>query len=73
LHDVEQRARERQVAIETVKILRRRLVECVRKEGVNLHENCQEQAQAYYNQITKKDYGQLHPKWENPEMRDGWA
>jgi len=69
---VEQRARERQIAIETVKILRQRVAECYRREGVNHYENCKEPVQDYYNIIIKKDYGQLHPNWANPEKHDGW-
>ena len=41
-------------------------------EGVNHYENCKEPVQAYYNIISKKDHGQLHPNWENPEKFDGW-
>lgn len=72
LHANEQRARERQVAIETVKLLRQRVIECVRKEGVNHYENCRHEASDYYNTVTKKDMGQLHPEWANPEKKDGW-
>jgi len=72
LQAVEQRARERQIAIETVKILRQRVAECYRREGVNHYENCKEPVQDYYNIIIKKDYGQLHPNWANPEKHDGW-
>jgi hypothetical protein len=72
LHDVEQRARERQVAYETVKLLRQRVIHCYRKEGVNHYENCRKEAADYYNTIIKKDMGQLQPEWSNPEMKDGW-
>lgn len=72
LQAVEQRARERQVAVETVKILRQRVIECYRYEGVNHYENCKVQVQDYCNIINKKDHGQLHPNWENPEKHDGW-
>lgn len=72
LQGTEQRARERQVAYETVKLLRQRVIECYRREGVNHYENCKEVATDYYNTITKKDMGQLHPNWEKPEMKDGW-
>ncbi|EEC48201.1 predicted protein [Phaeodactylum tricornutum CCAP 1055/1] len=68
----EQRARERQVAYETVKLLRQRVIHCYRKEGVNHYENCRQEAQDLFDIITKKDLGQLHPKWEKPEMNDGW-
>ena len=69
----QQRARERQVAIETVKLLRRRVIECYRKEGVNHYENCKDVAQDYYDVIVKKDNGQLHPKWADPKKFDGWS
>ncbi|GKY93663.1 hypothetical protein MPSEU_000333700 [Mayamaea pseudoterrestris] len=72
LHDVEQRARERQVAYETVKILRQRVIHCYRKEGVNHYENCRKEATDYYNTIIKKDMGQVQPEWSNPEKKDGW-
>lgn len=72
LQATEQRARERQVAYETVKILRQRLIECYRKEGVNHYEDCRGVAKDYYDTISKKDLGQLHPNWANPEKHDGW-
>jgi hypothetical protein len=72
LHDVEQRARERQVAYETVKLLRQRVIHCYRKEGVNHYENCRKEATDYYNVIIQKDLGQLQPEWSNPEKKDGW-
>jgi len=70
---VEQRARERQVAYETVKLLRQEVMHCKRKNGVNAHEVCQEVNQAYYDIIMKKDFGQLHPNWAKPEMKEGWG
>lgn len=72
LRSVEQRARERQVAYETVKILRQRVIECFRKEGVNHYENCRKESKDYYDLITDKDLGQLHPEWSKPEKKDGW-
>jgi len=68
----EQRARERQVAYETVRLLREDVIECYRKEGVNHYENCRDVAEKYYNLVKKKDLGQLHPNWKNPEKLDGW-
>ncbi|CAB9511962.1 NADH-ubiquinone oxidoreductase subunit 10 [Seminavis robusta] len=73
LQATEQRARERQVAIETVKILRKSVIECYRKEGVNHYENCKKEAQDYYDVIIKKDIGQLHPNWQDPKKFDGWS
>jgi hypothetical protein len=72
LQAVEQRARERQVAYETVKILRNRVIECYRREGVNHFENCKKQVKDFYEIIKKRDYGQLHPDWENPVKKDGY-
>ena len=71
LLSIEQRARERQVAYETVKILRTKVIECYRREGVNHYDNCKEPVAAYYNVIIRKDLGQLQPDWANPEKMDG--
>lgn len=72
LQSVEQRARERQIAYETVKLLRRDVIACYRKEGVNHYENCRKEYQALYDVISKKDLGQVHPKWSDEKMNDGW-
>jgi hypothetical protein len=72
LQSIEQRARERQVAYETVKILRTRVIECYRREGVNHHENCKAPVKDYYNVIIRKDLGQLQPDWADPEKKEGW-
>jgi len=72
LRSTEQRARERQVAYETVKLLRQRVVECYRLEVVNHYENCRKVAHDYYKVATKKDIGQLQPDWSDPVMKDGW-
>jgi hypothetical protein len=48
------------------------VIECYRKEGVNHYENCRDVAEKYYNLVKKKDLGQLHPNWKNPEKFDGW-
>ena len=67
LHSVEQRARERQISYETVKLLRQRVIHCYRKEGVNHYENCQQVAQDYYDIITHPQMGQLQPKSSSEE------
>uniref|UniRef100_A0A7S2UB87 NADH dehydrogenase [ubiquinone] 1 beta subcomplex subunit 10 n=1 Tax=Attheya septentrionalis TaxID=420275 RepID=A0A7S2UB87_9STRA len=72
LQAVEQRARERQVAYETVRLLRQDVITCFRKEGVNHYENCKEETEKYYKIIIKKDVGQLQPNWENKEKNEGW-
>eukprot|EP00339_Tiarina_fusa_P004476 CAMPEP_0117036714 /NCGR_PEP_ID=MMETSP0472-20121206/25980_1 /TAXON_ID=693140 ORGANISM="Tiarina fusus, Strain LIS" /NCGR_SAMPLE_ID=MMETSP0472 /ASSEMBLY_ACC=CAM_ASM_000603 /LENGTH=112 /DNA_ID=CAMNT_0004746531 /DNA_START=113 /DNA_END=448 /DNA_ORIENTATION=+ len=68
----EQRARERQVAYETVRLLREDVIECYRREGVNHYENCKDVSQKFYDIVQKKDMGQLHPNWKNPAKHDGW-
>ena len=68
----EQRARERQVAYETVKLLRKRVIQCYREHGVNHYEKCREVGQAYYDVITQKGLGQLQPEWSDPKKKDGW-
>ncbi|KAL3938327.1 MAG: hypothetical protein SGBAC_006742 [Bacillariaceae sp.] len=68
----EQRARERQVTYETVRLLREDVIECYRREGVNHYENCQVETQKFYDVIKQKDMGQLHPNWKNTDKFDGW-
>jgi hypothetical protein len=63
LRDVEQRGRERQVAYETVKLLRQKVIECYRKQGVNHYEDCRDVGQQYYDVVIKKNLGQLQPEW----------
>ena len=68
----EQRARERQVAYETVRLLREDVIECYRKSGINHYTDCKEVNQKYFDLVTQKDMGQLHPKWKNEAKHDGW-
>jgi hypothetical protein len=68
----EQRARERQVAYETVRLLREDVIECYRKTGINHYTECKEINQKYFDLVTQKDMGQLHPKWKNEAKHDGW-
>jgi hypothetical protein len=72
LRATEQRARERTVAYETVRLLREKVITCYRTEGVNHYENCHDVSKDYYEIITKKDLGQLQPDWANPAKKDGW-
>lgn len=58
------------MAIETVRLLRQDVIDCFRKEGVNHYDNCQKVKVAYYNVITKHDYGQVQPDWEDKRMLD---
>jgi hypothetical protein len=55
-----------------VKLLRQRVIECYRKEGVNHYENCRDVATDFYNVVKQKDMGQVQPNWKKPEMNDGW-
>jgi hypothetical protein len=68
----EQRARERQIAYETVRLLREDVIECYRREGVNHYQNCHDVTQRFYNVIQQKDLGQLQPNWQDPSKMDGW-
>mmetsp|Transcript_15602 Transcript_15602/g.29433 ORF Transcript_15602/g.29433 Transcript_15602/m.29433 type:complete len:109 (-) Transcript_15602:168-494(-) len=72
LLSAEQRARERQVAYETVRLLRTDVIDCYRKEGVNHYENCKEVTEKYYRVVVKKDLGQVHPNWADKEKFDGF-
>ena len=72
LQATEQRARERQVAYETVRILRKDVIECYRKEGVNHYDKCRDVCEKYYNVVIKKDVGQVHPDWADKAKHDGW-
>ncbi len=51
----EQRAREMQVEIETIKLLRQDVIHCYRKEGVNHYANCKDQVDAYVKAISDPD------------------
>ena len=68
----EQRARERQVAYETVKLLRQKVIECYRAHGVNHYEECREVGKAYYDLIKQKGLGQVQPEWKDSKKKDGW-
>jgi hypothetical protein len=68
----EQRARERQVAYETVRLLRKDVIDCYRKEGVNHYENCKEVTKKYYDVVIKRDVGQVHPDWADKDKHEGW-
>ena len=68
----EQRARERQVAYETVKLMRQRVIQCYRENGVNHYEKCRDVGKAYYDLVAQKAMGQLQPDWKDPKKQDGW-
>mmetsp|Transcript_7703 Transcript_7703/g.7275 ORF Transcript_7703/g.7275 Transcript_7703/m.7275 type:complete len:109 (-) Transcript_7703:250-576(-) len=68
----EQRARERQIAYETVRLLRQDVIECYRKEGVNHYDNCVAVNKRYYDVVVKNDVGQVQPPWANPAKNVGF-
>mmetsp|Transcript_36561 Transcript_36561/g.43678 ORF Transcript_36561/g.43678 Transcript_36561/m.43678 type:complete len:108 (+) Transcript_36561:75-398(+) len=68
----EQRARERQIAYETVRILRKDVIKCYREEGVNHYEKCKEPAERYYKVVIQNDNGQVHPDWADKSKHEGW-
>lgn len=72
LLSAEQRARERQVAYETVRLLRKDVIDCYRREGVNHYDNCKEVTEKYYKVVVKNDVGQLHPDWADKEKHEGF-
>ena len=61
----EQRAREMQIEIESIKLLRREVITCYRKEGVNHYMNCREQVSNYMKAIS--DPQMLAPRVEKKE------
>eukprot|EP01082_Thalassiosira_pseudonana_P005700 g5418.t1 g5418 contig2:506168-506705(-) len=72
LQSIEQRARERQVAYETVRLLRRDVIECYRKEGVNHYENCKKPVETYARVVLKRDVGQVGPKYSDEGKNYGF-
>ena len=52
-----------------MRILRKRVIECYRREGVNHYDLCKGPVEEFYNVIIQNDHGQLHPKYENLELR----
>jgi hypothetical protein len=52
LNATEQMAREYAVGVETVKILRKDVILCYRREGVNHYNNCRKEVDAYVNCIS---------------------
>lgn len=72
LLSVEQRARERQVAYETVRLLRKDVIDCYRKEGVNHYDNCKDVTETYYKVVVKRDVGQVQPDWSDKSKHEGF-
>jgi hypothetical protein len=71
LNALKERAREREIATQTCKILRIRLIHCVRREQINHYENCRKEASEFLAHATHPTHRQLQPEWRNPEMALG--
>ena len=67
-----QRARERQIAYETVRLLRQDVIKGYRKEGVDHYDNRQAVNKRYYDVVVKNDVGQVQPAWANPAKNVGF-
>eukprot|EP00956_Cyclotella_meneghiniana_P029676 scaffold72655_cov36-Cyclotella_meneghiniana.AAC.3 len=72
LQSIEQRARERQVAYETVRLLRQDVIHCYRKEGVNHYENCKDVVEKYARVVLKRDVGQVNPTFSDEGKNYGY-
>ncbi|CAM9440100.1 unnamed protein product [Phaeothamnion confervicola] len=57
----EQLMREKVIAIERVKLLRQRVIDCYRREGVNHYQNCKDVAQKYAATIRADGWGMPPP------------
>ncbi|GMH82278.1 hypothetical protein TrVE_jg4834 [Triparma verrucosa] len=62
----EQRSREMQVEIETIKLLRQDVVSCYRREGVNHYANCRKEVDKYVTAISDPDL--LNPKQRQAKL-----
>lgn len=58
----DQRVREQWIAIEYVTVLRNRVAECYREEGVNHLENCKQVTEEYYKNLKARQLGALYAK-----------
>ena len=57
---VEEKSKETLVNISTADILREKVRQCYRKEGVNHYENCKEYTEAYLKFLDTHGYGIKH-------------
>mmetsp|Transcript_35032 Transcript_35032/g.53731 ORF Transcript_35032/g.53731 Transcript_35032/m.53731 type:complete len:110 (+) Transcript_35032:2401-2730(+) len=69
----EQRAREHNVAIETLRLLRKDVIQCYRAEGLNHYDKCKAVCEKYYKVASQRDSGTVHPNWTDKSMSDGWV
>lgn len=66
----EQLAREYQVSIETMGLLRNELQDCVRNETVNQFVNCKELREKYFALCTDRYKGMIFPPDKEPTNRN---
>lgn len=52
--------------------MRKDVIDCYRKEGVNHYDNCKEVTEKYYKVVVKNDVGQVHPDWADKAKHDGF-
>ncbi|CAM9461151.1 unnamed protein product [Discosporangium mesarthrocarpum] len=67
----QQAVREKIIAKERVNLLRLKVVDCYRKEGVNHYVNCKELTTKYLSLIQGKKYGTLKPAAGDAEDEEG--
>ena len=60
------------MAYETVRLLRKDVIECYRKEGVNHYENCKEPVEKYSKVVLKRDVGQVNPTYKDEKKYYGY-
>ncbi|RYH30642.1 hypothetical protein EON65_04545 [archaeon] len=63
-------AREHQIAVEYMEIIRERLADCVRTETVNQFTACKELREKYFSLCADRYHGMLFPPGEEPFNRE---
>lgn len=59
---IKQRKREKLIALEFVKLLKKKVDACQRESGVNYQEYCEEDAKRYLHYFKQKDHGAIYIK-----------
>ena len=52
--------------------MRRDVIECYRKEGVNNYENCRDVVDTYSKVVLKRDVGQVNPTFSDEGKNYGY-
>lgn len=66
----QQMVREYQIAIEGMNLVRERLADCVRREGVNQMTGCKELREQYFALCEDRFRGMIFPEGAEPTNRD---